>query len=50
MFTFKIFSEYFLKVNVVFQEQQVQPLFFDEDLSSTSNFEDHEQSIDLNGK
>ena len=28
----------------------MQPLFFDEDLSSTSNFEDHEQSIDLHGK
>lgn len=31
------------------EEQQIQPLFFDEDLSSTSNFEDHEQSVDLNG-
>lgn len=28
----------------------MQPLFFDEDLSSASNFDDHEQSIDLNGK
>lgn len=31
------------------EEPQIQPLFFDEDLSSTSNFEDHEQSVDLNG-
>ena len=28
----------------------MQPLFFDEDLSSASNFDDYEQSIDLNGK
>ncbi|KAM7442218.1 hypothetical protein ABFA07_008853 [Porites harrisoni] len=31
------------------EEPQMQPLFFDEDLSSASNFDDHEQSIDLNG-
>ncbi|XP_015776225.1 PREDICTED: F-box only protein 10-like [Acropora digitifera] len=31
------------------EEQQLQPLFFDEDLSSTSNMDDHEQSIELNG-
>ncbi|XP_068736044.1 F-box only protein 10-like [Montipora capricornis] len=31
------------------EEQPLQPLFFDEDLSSTSNLDDHEQSIELNG-